>query len=169
MCIGGSELSEFSVSAQSRNAPRTGLPNRVSALTPRTCSFTDSPDLADAILSHFPNAFIGITGVISYASNENTPEVVRRLGRICTPDSPAGLRILLETDAPFLAPSNLPSKQIGMTSKQRYPFCHGGVLPWTAEFIAGILNEGKGEDDRKWTTVDVLRQARENARACYRI
>ncbi|GAA5975956.1 hypothetical protein JCM10908_005338 [Rhodotorula pacifica] len=131
--------------------------------------FTDSPDLADAILAHFPNAFIGITGVISYASNENTPEVVRRLGSRCTPDSPSGLRILLETDAPYLAPANLPSKQIGMTSKQRYPFCHGGVLPWTAEFIAGVLNEGKGAEDRRWTTIDVLRQARENARACYRI
>ena len=78
-------------------------------------------------------------------------------------------RILLETDAPYLAPANLPTKQIGMTSKQRYPFCHGGVLPWTAEFVAGVLNEGKGLDDRRWTTVDVLRQARENARACYRI
>lgn len=133
------------------------------------CSFTDSPDLADAILDHFPNAFIGITGVISYASNENTPEVVRRLGRKCSPREPAGLRILLETDAPYLAPANLPSKQIGMTSKQRYPFCHGGVLPWTAEFVASVLNEGKTDDDTQWTTVDVLRQARENARACYRI
>jgi TatD DNase family protein len=56
-----------------------------------------------------------------------------------------------------------------MTSKQRYPFCHGGVLPWTAEFVAKVLNEGKEEGDKLWTTVDVLRQARENAKKCYGI
>ncbi|BGP01323.1 Hydrolase [Rhodotorula toruloides ATCC 204091] len=131
--------------------------------------FTDAPELADALLEHFPNLFIGITGVISYASNVNTAEVVRRLGKTCSPDSPAGLRILLETDAPYLAPANLPSKQIGMTSKQRYPFCHGGVLPWTAEFVAKVLNEGKEGGEKLWSTVDVLRQARENAKKCYGI
>src|ERR1700737_2745198 len=53
--------------------------------------FTDTPELAASLLSHFPNLFIGITGVITYASNTNTSEVVR-----VTPLE----RLLLETDSP---------------------------------------------------------------------
>lgn len=34
--------------------------------------FTDSPELAEKILAFFPNAYIGITGVITYSSNVNT-------------------------------------------------------------------------------------------------
>ncbi|GJN87440.1 hypothetical protein Rhopal_000389-T1 [Rhodotorula paludigena] len=129
--------------------------------------FTDSPSLAASLLSHFPHLYIGITGVITYSSNLNTAQVVRDLGAACSPSSPAGLRILLESDAPYMPPGNMQAKQLGMTSKQRFPFAHSGVLPWTAEFVAGVLNEGKGEGDERWTTADVLRQARENARACY--
>lgn len=68
-----------------------------------------------------------------------------------------------------MVPSTLPAKDLGMTSKQRFPFSTASVLPWTGEYVAKVLNEGKGEDERKWTTVDVLRQARENARKLYRI
>ncbi|KPV76381.1 uncharacterized protein RHOBADRAFT_52397 [Rhodotorula graminis WP1] len=93
--------------------------------------------------------------------------VVRNLGATCSPSDPSGLRILFETDAPYMPPANMANKQLGMTSKQRFPFAHGGVLPWTAEFVVKVLNEGKGDDDDKWTTVGVLKQARENARRCY--
>ncbi|GAA5823245.1 hypothetical protein JCM3770_000095 [Rhodotorula araucariae] len=129
--------------------------------------FTDSPALAASLLAHFPNLYIGITGVVTYASNVNTAQVVRDLGAACRPSSAAGLRILFETDAPYMPPANMANKQLGMTSKQRFPFAHGGVLPWTAEFVAKVLNENKSEGDERWTTVDVLRQARENARLCY--
>ncbi|GAA5821318.1 hypothetical protein JCM11251_004569 [Rhodosporidiobolus azoricus] len=131
--------------------------------------FTDSPALASSLLDHFPNLFIGITGVVSFSSNLNTAQVVRDLGAKCSLDAPEGLRIVMETDAPFMVPATLPSKELGMTSKQRYPFSTASVLPWSAEFVAKVLNEGKDEEDRKWTTVDVLRQARKNARSLYGI
>ncbi|GAA5898454.1 hypothetical protein JCM8208_006987 [Rhodotorula glutinis] len=129
--------------------------------------YTDSPECAASLLDHFPNLFIGITGVITYSTNSNTPQVVRNLGASCSPSDPSGLRILFETDAPFMPPANMVNKQLGMTSKQRFPFAHGGVLPWTAEFVVKVLNEGKGDGDDRWTTVGVLKQARENARRCY--
>ncbi|GAA5884680.1 hypothetical protein JCM6882_005347 [Rhodosporidiobolus microsporus] len=131
--------------------------------------FTDSPQLASSLLDHFPNLFIGITGVVSFSSNLNTAQVVRDLGAKCSPDSPEGLRIVMETDAPFMVPTTLPTKELGMTAKQRFPFSTASVLPWSAEFVAKVLNEGKGDEERKWTTVDVLRQARENARNLYGI
>lgn len=34
--------------------------------------FTDSPEVATKLLDHFPNLYIGITGVITYSSNVNT-------------------------------------------------------------------------------------------------
>lgn len=34
--------------------------------------FTDSPEVATKLLDHFPNLYIGITGVITYSSNLNT-------------------------------------------------------------------------------------------------
>ncbi|GAA5948268.1 hypothetical protein JCM10213_002214 [Rhodosporidiobolus nylandii] len=129
--------------------------------------FTDSPTLAASLLDHFPNLFIGITGVVSFSSNVNTAQVIRDLGAKCSPDQPEGLRIVMETDAPFMVPTTLPTKELGMTSKQRFPFSTASVLPWSAEFVAKTLNEGKAEGERLWTTVDVLRQARENARKLY--
>ncbi|GAA5967381.1 hypothetical protein JCM11641_000528 [Rhodosporidiobolus odoratus] len=129
--------------------------------------FTDSPILAASLLAHFPNLFIGITGVVSFSSNVNTAQVIRDLGKDCSPEKPEGLRIVLETDAPFMVPTTLPTKELKMTSKQRFPFSIPAVLPYTAEYVARVLNEGKAEDARKWNTVDVLRQARENARKLY--
>ncbi|GAA5949728.1 hypothetical protein JCM21900_003275 [Sporobolomyces salmonicolor] len=136
---------------------------------------TDGLPLADALLSRFPNLYIGVTGVITFASNLNTTAIVRSLGRSCSPSNPSGLRILLETDAPFMIPSNLgPNSKLGMTSKQKMPFSHSGMLPWTAEWVAKVLNEAAREERRDeeegwrdWTTVDVLKVARENARKVY--
>ncbi|GAA5886025.1 hypothetical protein JCM5296_007066 [Sporobolomyces johnsonii] len=136
---------------------------------------TDGLPLATALLSHFPNLYIGVTGVITFASNLNTTAIVRHLGRSCSPSDPSGLRILLETDAPFMIPSNLgPNSKLGMTSKQKIPFSHSGMLPWTAEWVAKVLNEAAREEGRDgeegwrdWTTVDVLKVARENATKVY--
>ncbi|GAA6061423.1 hypothetical protein JCM10212_004481 [Sporobolomyces blumeae] len=143
--------------------------------------FTDSPALATNLLDHFPNLYFGITGVVTFSSNANTSQVVRTLARRYrsrTDDQP---RFLLETDAPFMTNANMgPNSKLGMTSKQKFPFCHPGLLPYTAEFVAKVINEsdGQGGDEGSaagdvekdvWDTVRVLEVARENARTVYRI
>ncbi|TFY83925.1 hypothetical protein EWM64_g99 [Hericium alpestre] len=115
--------------------------------------FTDTPAFAQRLLDHFPNLYIGITGVITYSTNLNTPALVRELA--AQPNAP---RIVLETDAPYMIPSNL---YASLTSfKGRLPLCHTGMIPWTAEFVAGAAGEG-------WDTDKVLQLGRENARAVY--
>jgi TatD DNase family protein len=146
--------------------------------------FTDTPELASKLLSHFPNLYFGITGVVTFASNLNTSQVLRDL-ITSTPSTPDQTRprFLLETDGPFMLPANMGSNsKLGMTSKQRFPFCHSGALPWTAEFVAKIFNEavstkegseseeGAGaEGVEEWDTIKVLKVARENARLVYKI
>ncbi|CAE6460391.1 unnamed protein product [Rhizoctonia solani] len=156
--------------------------------------FTDSPDLAKKLLDHFPNLYIGITGVITYATNENTSAVVRMLATSPPVDSSRSpLRILLETDAPYMVPSNLTKYQqqtMGLKSNARMPLCHAGMIPWTAEFVAKEANQGvvdrvvkevengAGEaesgdkvvengDKQVWTAAEVMKIARENARHVY--
>ncbi|TDL18207.1 hydrolase [Rickenella mellea] len=117
--------------------------------------FTDSADFADRLLDWFPNLYIGITGVITYATNQSTSEVIRRLSAK-SKDTP--LRILLETDAPYMVPGNL--YKALPTLKGRLPICHTAMIPWTAEFVAGVAGEG-------FDTERVLKEARENARRMY--
>ena len=114
--------------------------------------FTDAPELAASLLSHFPNLFIGITGVITYSSNTNTTEAVR-----ATPLE----RLLLETDSPFMTPNNVQKaiKSLGGKST-RLPVCRSGMIPWTAEWVANV----KGENVEK-----VLDVTRENAKRMYGI
>ncbi|CUA75237.1 TatD DNase family protein [Rhizoctonia solani] len=148
--------------------------------------FTDSPDLAKKLLDHFPNLYIGITGVITYATNENTSAVVRTLATSPPVDpSRSPLRILLETDAPYMVPSNLTKHQqqtFGLKSNARMPLCHAGMIPWTAEFVAkeanqGVIdqvvkeveNGGEAGEKKVWTAAEVMKIARENARHVYGI
>ena len=74
------------------------------------------------------------------------------------PDSEdAPPRILLETDAPFMVPSNIyPS----LPTPGRLPLSHSGMIPWVADAAAGVLGEG-------WDAARVMRCANENARAVY--
>jgi len=114
--------------------------------------FTDSPALAASILSHFPNSFIGITGVITYSSNLNTTEMVR-----VTPLE----RLLLETDSPFMVPNNVQKAIKSMGGKStRLPVCWSGMIPYTAEWVADI----KGVSVEK-----VLEVTRDNAMKMYGI
>ncbi|KAF8593887.1 hypothetical protein BDV93DRAFT_529629 [Ceratobasidium sp. AG-I] len=156
--------------------------------------FTDSVSLAERLLAHFPNLYIGITGVITYSTNLNTPQVVRILAsNPPNPDAPtrSPLRIILETDAPYMVPSNFTGTQqreLGLKSNARIPICHTGMIPWTAEFVANIANQGVAEriikaveaaaeskseapvneGERKvWTAAEVLQVARDNAKAVY--
>ena len=72
------------------------------------------------------------------------------------PEKP--LRILLETDAPFMTPGNL-YKSLPLL-KSKLPLCHTAMIPWTAEFVADITG-GRWDADR------VMSEARENARKVY--
>ena len=116
--------------------------------------------------------------MITYTSNLNTAEVIRRQLRQINPHSPSTqpsqaqsstrpkhLRILLETDAPFMVPGNI-YKDITITKgskdasakgndkgggggKAKFFMSHTKMIPWTAEFVASIAEEcveelGKG-------------------------
>ncbi|KAA1478797.1 hypothetical protein DENSPDRAFT_845921 [Dentipellis sp. KUC8613] len=117
--------------------------------------FTDSPDFAQRLLDHFPNLYIGITGVITYSTNQNTSALVHQMAA-----NSASPRFILETDAPYMVPSNIYSS---LTSfKGRLPLCHTAMVPWTAEFVANIAGE-------RWDTDRVMKVARENAAKVYSV
>ena len=104
--------------------------------------------------------------MITYATNHNTAEVVRQLAASATaiaPDAP--LRILLETDAPFMAPSNLYASLPAV--KGRLPLSHSAMIPWTAQFTADVANERVPEGSTPWDALRVLRESAANARAMY--
>lgn len=102
------------------------------------------------------------TGVITYKTNPNTSVVVQNMVR--SPSST--LRILLETDAPYMVPSNIYGALPEM--KGKFPLSHSAMMPWTAEFVAGLANAAKAEGGgEEWDVERVMRVARENARAVY--
>lgn len=88
-------------------------------------------------------------GVITYSTNEKTKAVIEHMAQ----SNPNRLRILLETDAPYMIPSSL-------NKPLRLPFSHSGMIPWTAQFVA----ETAGGD---WDVGKVLEASRENAKAMY--
>ncbi|KAI0803234.1 hypothetical protein BC629DRAFT_1284243 [Irpex lacteus] len=120
--------------------------------------YTDSPEWAARMLTHFPNLYIGITGVITYSSNLNTAAVIREM-------TPSGsLRIVLETDAPFMVPGNI-YQSLPAVKGKRLPLCHTAMLPWTAEFVSRVASEACGS----WDIESVMRISRDNARQMYGI
>jgi len=84
-----------------------------------------------------------------------------------TPD-PSCLRILLETDAPYMVPANL-YNDIPAIRGKKLPICHSAMVPWTAKFVADIANSSSGseESDGPWNADEVMKVARENARKVY--
>jgi TatD DNase family protein len=72
------------------------------------------------------------------------------------PESP---RILLETDAPYMVPGNIYAS-LASTMKGKLPLSHSAMIPWTADFVAGVAGDG-------WDAERVIRIARENARNVY--
>lgn len=107
------------------------------------------------LLEYYPNLVFGITGVVTYSSNKNTTELLEHMATLSTP-----LRIVLETDSPFMIPSNLPLKDLGLKNGQKLPLSHSGQLAWTAQWVANVL----GGD---WTTEKVVALSRENAKTQY--
>ncbi|KAK0239609.1 hypothetical protein EDD85DRAFT_920113 [Armillaria nabsnona] len=90
-------------------------------------SFTDTA-FGLRLLDYFPNLHIGVTGVVYYAMNLNTAELLKQM---LASDNK---RILLETDAPCMVPANVYD---ALEPKQsRLPFSHSLIIPWTAEFRA---------------------------------
>jgi len=135
--------------------------------------FTDSPEWAGRMLDHFPNLFIGITGVITYSTNLNTSATIRQM--LTSPSSPNALRIILETDAPYMVPSNLNDSVPAMKNK-RVPLSHSAMIPWTADFVAQVANsaiqngEQGGEEEKEldiWDVERVMKVGRDNARKMY--
>ncbi|KAF8811421.1 Metallo-dependent hydrolase [Phlegmacium glaucopus] len=118
--------------------------------------FTDTPEFAKQLLDHFQNLYIGITGVMTYTSNTNTSTVIRDMAA-AEPDKP--LRILLETDAPYMVPANL-YESIPAIKGKKLPICHTAMVPWTAAFVADVAGE-------RWDADKVMVDARENARKMY--
>lgn len=134
--------------------------------------FTDTPDLAKALLEHFPNLYIGITGVVTFATNLNTRQVISDMilsaissGASLT-SAPSPLRILLETDAPYMVPGNLSVQSLGLKLGARLPFSHSGMIPWTAHFVAEAATEAAG-GTASWSAEDILRIGAENAQRMY--
>lgn len=103
--------------------------------------FTDTPELGQKLLDFFPNLYFGLTGVLTYSSNTNTANLLRHM--TTRPEPP---RIVLETDSPFMTPTNIPWKELGLKSGQRMPVCHSGMITYTAAFAAEVLGEGWDAD-----------------------
>ncbi|KAH7100329.1 hydrolase, partial [Auriculariales sp. MPI-PUGE-AT-0066] len=134
--------------------------------------FTDSPEFAERLLDHWPNLFIGITGVVTYTTNLNTPEILRRLANRVKDGTDKTLRILLETDGPYMTPSNiyesLPElKKENGGNAQRLPLCHSGMVPWTAEFVSEVVQGIDRPDGQSWMTESILDVSAKNAAVMY--
>ena len=82
--------------------------------------------------------------------------------------SPA-LRILLETDAPYMVPANL-YEDLNSIKGKKLPLCHSAMIPWTAKFVADVANEtllAEGNKISEWDADRVMKVATENAKHMY--
>ncbi|PBK59227.1 Metallo-dependent hydrolase [Armillaria solidipes] len=111
--------------------------------------FTDTAAFGLRLLEYFLNLHIGVTGVVCYASNLNTAELLKQMS------ATNNKRILLETDVPYMVPANVYG---ALEPKQsRLPFSHLLMIPWIAEFVVGVMGDG-------WDTERVLDVVREGAK-----
>jgi TatD DNase family protein len=91
-----------------------------------------------------------------------------------TPSHPE-LRIVLETDSPYMVPANVYDDVPALKGK-KFPICHSAMIPWTAKFVAAVVNEAlnaklgvEGLQASLWDADKVMAVARENARRMYGI
>ncbi|KAG0641541.1 hypothetical protein HOY80DRAFT_1038875 [Tuber brumale] len=131
--------------------------------------FTSTVRLARAILTEYPNSFIGITGVVTYKGMKEGCGI-REM--IVSGELPLE-RILLETDSPYMVPSNAYgwlAKSRPEDRKRRFTISHAGMIPFVAEEIAGWVNEGRLARSEEETEIEeVLDVTRRNAGRMYRI
>ena len=106
--------------------------------------YTGTPNMATKFLTRFPNLFIGVCGNVTYDDHSNVQRVA-----IEVPLE----RMLLETDAPYNTPKNLPRHMRGR-------FSHPAMAFYTAKAIA----QRKGMD-----IGNVLKTLRHNTRIMYSI
>ncbi|KAJ7148963.1 Metallo-dependent hydrolase [Mycena crocata] len=126
--------------------------------------FTDAPAFAQRLLDWFPNLYIGVTGVVTYSSNTDTSTTIRNM--FASSNSTENLRIVLETDAPYMIPSTIYATP--SLAGKKFPLCHCGMLPWTAAFVAKQLPAAnKEKKEEGWDTARVMKVSRENARNMY--
>ncbi|MDR1760624.1 MAG: TatD family hydrolase [Fibrobacter sp.] len=80
--------------------------------------FTSTPEFAEQLLALSDTLYIGFTGIISFKNADNVKEAARRVPLE---------RLVLETDAPYLAPIPFRGKP-----------AHPGMIPIIAEHLARI-------------------------------
>ena len=102
--------------------------------------FTGSPEFAEKLLALNANIFIGFTGIATFKNAQNVRDTAA-----LTPVT----QMLLETDAPYMAPVPYRGKP-----------CHSGYIPYIAQQLAQTKNVPVDE---------IYRHCRENTRACYGI
>lgn len=111
--------------------------------------FTGKLALANKFLDSFPNLFIGVTGIVTMETdrcNNNVRQIAAELPLE---------RLLLETDAPYNVPRNLPKSHA-----PRCPISHPAFITHIAEEVADL---------RQTSLDDVLRETRKNAKSLYGI
>ena len=102
--------------------------------------FTGTRDFAERLLALDAEIFIGFTGIVTFKNAVNVREAAE-----IVPDN----RMLLETDAPYMAPVPYRGKP-----------CHSGYIPYIAKTLA---------ETRKTPVEEIYRLCRENTRNCYGI
>lgn len=104
--------------------------------------YTGSYEVATRFLDYFPNLYLGITGIATFSKAAQVHSVIF--------DAPIE-RLVLETDAPYLVPSN-----VGKIMKWSHP----GMIPLIAEQVAKI---------KKMDLDTVLEHALQNTKHIYGI
>lgn len=104
--------------------------------------FTGNLDTAKRFLDDFPNLYLGVCGNVTNQRQANVRHVATEIPL---------KRLLIETDAPYMTPYNLPKAG-------RCRFSHPALAFYVAKEIARL---------RKSDLVDVLGVVRENTRAIY--
>ena len=84
--------------------------------------YTGSYEVATKFLNHFPNLYLGVSGVVTFPNASQVHSVVYNV--------PIE-RMILETDAPYLVPSCF-----GRDTRWSHP----GMIPFIAKEVANIKN-----------------------------
>jgi TatD family hydrolase len=90
--------------------------------------FTDSPSFMHALLAKFENLYVGFAGVVTFPGK--SADGIRRAAKECPAD-----RLLLETDAPFMAP-------VPYRGSTCHP-CHVSTVAEAVAAIRGVDNLGE--------------------------
>lgn len=106
--------------------------------------FTGSSDMAETFMSEFPNLYIGLGGNITFAKSHHIKRVASEVPLE---------RLLLETDAPYHTPSNMPKAR-------QTKYSHPALAFYVSKEIAKLQNVPLS---------DVLQSARKNTNTLYGI